>query len=87
MVARRTFVRSALTATLGSDPGVDSNTHPTTIPQTNRRWPTMCANFRIADDTDGRMQTVAPPPSSVLHAAIAKAPATAMESVGPGIGE
>ena len=52
MVARRTFVRSALTATLGSDPGVDSNTHPTTIPQTNRRWPTMCANFRMADHSE-----------------------------------
>jgi hypothetical protein len=52
MVARRTFVPSALTATLGSDPGVDSNTHPTTIPQTNRRWPSMRANFRIADHSE-----------------------------------
>ena len=29
--------------------------HPTTIPQTNRRWPTMRANFRIEDLVVGKL--------------------------------
>jgi hypothetical protein len=32
-----------------SDPGVDSNCLSGQHPQTNRRWPTICANFRVAD--------------------------------------
>jgi hypothetical protein len=35
-------------APLDSDPGVDSTSYPTSVHPTNRRWPTMRANLRMA---------------------------------------